>query len=223
MEKKNPTKGSEGVKQYFYCNIAQDCHAMVYFHYNPTNESIDLYENDDEHIHTAGYKMIECLESWTKELRDKEFEMLPSIDLPLWTLSYQYKKSKPTIIKKQNIFYFKSSLNQNAFNSIVLDKSLKKLSDLSSFDYFDKLVYVQNSFWTVVVDSSCDKNNFLTPKMIICDCPIFAKEFLCKHFIYIAVLLQFCDIPHIAKDIPINEKRKRGRPALAKRALLTQM
>ena len=63
--------------------------------------------------------MIESLESWLRELIDKEFEMLPSIDLPLLTLSYQYIIQR---LLKSKIFFTFS--NQKDFNSIGLDKSL---------------------------------------------------------------------------------------------------
>ena len=81
---------------------------------------------------------------------------------------------------------------------------------------------IHTSFWTVCVSNDCCKENFMIPNNIICDCPIFSKEFVCKHFVYIAVNLEFISVPDNAKSIPISEKRKRGRPTLARRAFLTQ-
>ena len=40
---------------------------------------------------------------------------------------------------------------------------------------------------------------------------IFFKEYICKHVIGMGIRLKFCKPPPAAKDIPIGEKRKRGR------------
>ena len=60
-----------------------------------------------------------------------------------------------------------------------------------------------------------------------CTCPTFYKKYLCKHIIGIALRLNSITkaallMPLTAKDILISSKRKVGRPALAKRALLRQ-
>ena len=53
-----------------------------------------------------------------------------------------------------------------------------------------------------------------------CTCPYFLKNYICKHLIGIAIRLKMVKPPPAAKDVPINEKRKRGRPKRATRALL---
>jgi len=52
------------------------------------------------------------------------------------------------------------------------------------------------------------------------DCPYYFKNFLCKHLIGLAIRLKAVALPVEAKNIPIGLKRKRGRPAKAKKALL---
>ncbi len=55
-----------------------------------------------------------------------------------------------------------------------------------------------------------------------CNCPAFMKNFVCKHMVGVALRLKLCKPPPAAMNVPIGEKRKRGRPARAKKALLTQ-
>ena len=53
-----------------------------------------------------------------------------------------------------------------------------------------------------------------------CTCPSFLKKYMCKHIIGIAIRSKYVKPPSQAKQVPIGEKRKRGRPFLAKKALL---
>ena len=55
-----------------------------------------------------------------------------------------------------------------------------------------------------------------------CNCPAFFKNYICKHAVGMAIRLKYCKPPAAAKTVPIGEKRKRGRPAKAKPALLIQ-
>ena len=60
--------------------------------------------------------------------------------------------------------------------------------------------------------------------MLTCTCPSYYKTYLCKHIIGIAIHLKAStkiDIPIQAKNIGSN--RKKGRPALAKAALIRQL
>ncbi len=55
-----------------------------------------------------------------------------------------------------------------------------------------------------------------------CTCPNFLKQYVCKHVLGIAIRLKLFQVCPEAKDIPIGQKRKRGSPAKAKKAFLTQ-
>ena len=46
------------------------------------------------------------------------------------------------------------------------------------------------------------------------------KKFVCKHVVGLAIRLKFVAPPIEAKALPLNQKRKRGRPSKAKKALL---
>ena len=45
---------------------------------------------------------------------------------------------------------------------------------------------------------------------------------MCKHVIGMAIRLNHCKPPPAAKDVQIGEKRRRGRPSKAKKALIVQ-
>ncbi len=63
-----------------------------------------------------------------------------------------------------------------------------------------------------------DNNNII--KYGCCSCASFLKNHICKHILAFAVLHKQFKISNEPKNIPIGERRKRGRPALATRALL---
>jgi len=48
------------------------------------------------------------------------------------------------------------------------------------------------------------------------------KNYICKHVVGMDIRLKHCKPPSAAKTVLIREKRKRGRPAKAKMALLVQ-
>lgn len=53
-----------------------------------------------------------------------------------------------------------------------------------------------------------------------CNCPAYFKHFMCKHVVGIAIRRRLLEVPYEAKQIPIGQKRKRGRTKLAKKALI---
>ena len=55
-----------------------------------------------------------------------------------------------------------------------------------------------------------------------CTCAIFLKSYVCKHVIGIAIRLGLAEAPLEAKNVPLGQKRKRGRPSRAKPALIRQ-
>ncbi len=55
-----------------------------------------------------------------------------------------------------------------------------------------------------------------------CNCPAFFKKFMCKHVVGLAIRVNYCKPPLVAKNIKIGEKRRRGRPSKTKKALLIQ-
>lgn len=90
-----------------------------------------------------------------------------------------------------------------------------KSNQWSSFDE-----YVKNGhgmFWEVTFRKQNDWNGQST-----CTCPVFYKQFVCKHIVGMALRLNLTKCPRIANPTLLGQKAKRGRKAQAKKALLIQ-
>ena len=55
-----------------------------------------------------------------------------------------------------------------------------------------------------------------------CTCPLYYKQYICKHLIGLAVNLTLATAPLAAKTVPLGKKRRPGRPAICMLALLRQ-
>ena len=55
-----------------------------------------------------------------------------------------------------------------------------------------------------------------------CTCSQWAKEYVCKHVVGMALRIDLAKAPSKAKTVPIGQKRKRGRPSNAAKALVYQ-
>ena len=111
-----------------------------------------------------------------------------------YSVSTQYLKSK-------------GQITQNLVNEYIA-----KESKWSSFEEFLQLHF---AVWRIEIDlNSFDESS--------CNCPFFMKNFVCKHVTGLGIRLKLIVPPLQAKCIPIGQKRKRGRAARAKPALLIQ-
>jgi uncharacterized Zn finger protein len=84
----------------------------------------------------------------------------------------------------------------------------------NTFDQFKKRA---SSVWKVTLPSDASNEKWREGK---CTCPFFLKKYMCKHIIGLAIRLKSAKPPPAAKDVPIGENRKRGRPKQAKKALI---
>ena len=55
-----------------------------------------------------------------------------------------------------------------------------------------------------------------------CDCYFGMKKKICRHLVGVAIQLGYLKPPAPAKYLPLGQKRKKGRPAKAKPALIIQ-
>lgn len=108
------------------------------------------------------------------------------------------------------------TLPESQSKSTVTLQESSQSSAPSAVSGFEK--YKQNFLrWTVTV---AKKPNSLNEGR--CNCPAFLKEYMCKHIIGLSIRMKFVSAPAEAKSIPIGQKRKRGRPAKNKKALMIQ-
>ncbi|CAF2516970.1 unnamed protein product [Rotaria sp. Silwood2] len=137
----------------------------------------------------------------------------PTISLKLWTSSYQWAKLIKDIVCIPNVSskkYYIPARDLQSITQATLDKYENK--KWTTFNQFKKSFDI----WCMEMENGSDW------KISKCNCPDFLKNYICKHAVGMAIRLKYCKPPAAAKTVPIGEKRKRGRPAKAKPALLVQ-
>jgi predicted nucleic acid-binding Zn finger protein len=82
----------------------------------------------------------------------------------------------------------------------------------NTFDQFKRRNF---AVWIVTLPK--DDDNWKNGK---CTCPGFFKKYICKHIIGLSIRLKYVRPPATAKQVPIGQKRKRGRPKQATKALI---
>ena len=89
---------------------------------------------------------------------------------------------------------------------------------------FSSYMETEQIFHIIRVKNDATTDNWIE-KRILCDCPSFQKDFLCKHTVGIAVKLKLTIVSDAAKNsaTPIGMLPKRGRPPLAKRLLFANL
>lgn len=135
------------------------------------------------------------------------------INLNLWTTSYHWAKSQKEVICVQDDIlkqYFIPARDLESISQTDLKKYRNK--NWTTFNQFKKSFDI----WCLEVKNDSDW------KMSTCTCPAFLKNYICKHIVGMAIRLKIWKPPPSAKALPIGEKRKRGRPAKARRALIMQ-
>jgi len=145
------------------------------------------------------------------------FSTEPTITLKKWTDAYHFAKSSKSVLqipsnkKGFTDYYIPAGATETVTKNEIQKYKKKKWT---SFDQFKDL---QFGMWKVTLSHNGSewKNGF-------CNCPNFFKEYICKHVIGMAIRLKFCKPPAPAKDVPIGEKRKRGRPRKITKALLIE-
>ena len=149
---------------------------------------------------------------WSVNVR--EFITIPTIRLPLWTLSYQWAlESKNIVLQKhddETVYYCPAGNDHRSLTNEEIQ--VVKLERWNTFDQFAKRAF---RVWLVTLPN--DGENWRNGS---CTCPIFLKKFCCKHLVGLAIRLKLTKPPTAAKCIPIGHKRKRGRPKQATKALL---
>ncbi|CAF3306315.1 unnamed protein product [Rotaria sp. Silwood2] len=160
---------------------------------------------------------LEIVEKWSKSYERglKQFHDKQMVTLDIWTNSYQWVKLNKSIVstKLENEieFYIPAGQELNISKSEI--DAMKKMK-WYSFDQYKAKAF---NIWHVTLPM--DEAKWLDGQ---CNCPEFFKKFMCKHIVGLAIRLNYCKPPPAAKNIKIEEKRRRGRPSKAKKALFIQ-
>lgn len=160
----------------------------------------------------------DIVKNWSAERKSnlpnaKKFAKQPDISLQLWTSAYQWAKLQKDITCVENEttkLYYIPARDIASIQKADLNRYIN--SKWTNFNQFKK----SHDIWCMQM---IEGNDWIKSK---CNCPFFLKNYICKHIVGLALRLKLCKVPAAAKTVPIGEKRKRGRPAKAKRALLTQ-
>ena len=136
----------------------------------------------------------------------------PTIELSDWTKAYHWAKNSDKVTWKEidgiNEYYCpageKEALQEEEICRVVKRK-------WNTMGQFTRRAF---SVWIVRVPENWLDSN--------CTCASFQKQFKCKHVIGLAIRTKKVKPPPAAKQVPLGQKRKRGRPAKSKKALLIQ-
>lgn len=159
---------------------------------------------------------LKSVERWSKEYENNSriFHTVRSLHLKDWTQAYNWARTKipVTSVPKDDSFerYYVPSEKEKGITQADIDNVI--FLRWNTFDQFKK-----RAFKVYLVDLPKDGAKWTEGT---CTCPSFMKRFLCKHVMGLAIRLKYAKPPPSAKNIPLGEKRKRGRPKKATRALL---
>jgi hypothetical protein len=170
---------------------------------------------------------------------DDEVEQITTEDAPkrkakrdrTWTMEKKFSGSKEALefidTEKTSSFHYKNTTadgNKSYYrcNKIKLrchqcPAGIYLLYDCRNEDVFLFRALENLKEWKVTLPSDASNEKWREGK---CTCPFFLKKYMCKHIIGLAIWLKSAKPRAAAKDVPIGEKKKRGRPKQAKKALI---
>lgn len=162
--------------------------------------------------------VTEMLNTWSQR-RDPQsvncvfFEETPTNSLSLWTKAYQWVAQKKEVLQRKSDDCIQYFVTSSKLQVSITEKMLKDFENQegkwNTFDSFNKW---RTKIWKVEI----------RPDSVICTCPFFTKKNQCKHSLGMRIKRKEVVVPQEAKNIPLGQRRKRGRPSKAKQALLVQ-
>lgn len=160
--------------------------------------------------------LFEIIENWSLLYVNglKEIHLKPEISLEMWTNAYNWAKLDVKMLadESQSLVSYKIPADPNRTDVDQLRSDI----DWTTFKQFKEECF---SFYNATFSAPLAKDNWMKGS---CDCYQYFKLYMCVHILGIALRMRYVTAPDEAKTIPIGRKRKRGRPALAKPALVWQ-
>ena len=161
--------------------------------------------------------------SLEKKRGEKIFQKKTTITLQQWTAGYNFKRMKKTLRCMGNHKGYTIFIVPAGAQLKISEKRFDMYNN-RSWKTFESFEQNYNQFYVVKVNQNADPSNDLW-RDGECSCPAFMKNYICKHLIGLSLRKNLLDpvlMPLAAKAIPLGERRKPGRPALAKPALVMQ-
>jgi hypothetical protein len=166
-------------------------------------------------------KSKEYVEGWSESrnpatVNFTTFAVKPSITLRLETSAYNWARSNSFIrsSRDKGCYYIRTKESQKSFPISEVNEYERQRRQMQ-WRKFSTYAKWKSSFSKVTMAGGEWEGAF-------CSCPNFQKNYVCHHILGLAVRQKLYEVRPEAKSIPIGEKRKRGRPKLAKKALLRQ-
>jgi hypothetical protein len=147
-------------------------------------------------------------------INHKKYELEPIFELKDWTNAFKWNLLRKEVVKINSQAFTRSSSGGTSLSKEQVKQHFSILNSLD-FDNFDKFIIMVHSIWVVKV---CQANW----KLSTCTCPTYMKDYKCKHMIAICVRLGLVEYPATAMTLPLQQKRKRGRPQATRGALTRQ-
>lgn len=189
-----------------------------------TNNALEAFNKVIKDTHTLRERLQlsrflilakEMVNEWsTKYINNPEENFIaksPIISLRQWTNSYNWAK-----LPKEIVITSRDDESFTCYQVPGAEAQKCKVFENppENFDEFKEQMF---SRWEVTLP--INKEEWAQGK---CTCPTFFKMYMCKHVIGLSIRLKYTVPPVEAKNIPLGQKRKRGRPSKAKPALIVQ-
>lgn len=146
------------------------------------------------------------------------FATQPNLSTTLQSQAYSIVKSEIEIrtrtVNGKIYFFFPSKESKyKQIKEEEINQHLKKKKNFV-FRNFDNYVEFSQRMWIVIYDET-------DWRLSTCSCPTFAKEYICKHSLAVAILNNKFSVRPEAKSFhSMDKKRPRGRPAKISKALV---
>ncbi len=195
-----------------------------YRHFTPsTNNCLESCNNVIKKENTfrerhplSRFKMIalKTVARWSNSYKNglKSIITTPTIHLARFTSAYQWVKSKKEVVVRTETEDLKAYFIPAGKKTSLTEDEIQTHLDNTSATTFDNFVKNQFEVWTVKIN----KDQWLEAR---CSCPFFFKNYSCKHTVGIAIRTGLVKPPLEVRGPPMEQKRKRGRPAKAGTAL----
>lgn len=181
-----------------------------------TNRGIKDDHTLRERIDIGRFRTVifDMIEKWSLAYVNglKEVHKKPNIDLKLWTSAYAWAKLNVPMKVTECDSEVAYKIPADPAKPDMIDRNL----DWNTFDEFKKNNFACHH---VKFARPYTEQNWLEGK---CSCKDYFKNFICEHIVGVSLRMKYVQAPDEAKNIPLGQKRKRGRIALAKASLVLQ-
>ena len=159
-------------------------------------------------------------------VNNKIFQEFTTISAELWKSSVAYAKQDKPMISiscancedleecSNTVHYFMPAGDEDTLTHDQVESYRATFRD-GSWTSFSEFLSQAFGIWQVEMSTSADEWKNAT-----CSCPVFYKDYICKHIIGVALPVQHCKPPSAARVGKLVQKAKRGAKPKATKALL---